>query len=110
MAGWQECALMPSWMLPGVGLFNTLFGGPKMISCRDGCGREVNDEAPEKGSWTYLQITKRWRCPACTKVLHLINKSTPEEETGPLDPSSDDDSSPRLSETSKRIAEEHNKQ
>ncbi len=38
---------------------------PDPTACRDGCGAAVS--WPERNGWTYLEITKRWRCPACRK-------------------------------------------
>lgn len=47
------------------------------ISCTDSCGatvaarhdREQDIDAALAAVWTCLQITGRWRCPACVRVL-----------------------------------------
>lgn len=43
-----------------------------LFSCRDGCEtRELVDteKVPWPPGWTYLPISRTWRCPACIKLL-----------------------------------------
>lgn len=40
---------------------------PVSTGCAAGCG--AKEENPEHAGWLYLQITKRWRCPTCTRAL-----------------------------------------
>lgn len=42
-----------------------------VIGCRDSCGREVRgfEEDALLVGWHYLDITKNWRCPDCTRAL-----------------------------------------
>lgn len=40
------------------------------IKCRGQCGLAVvNDEDAVRAGWTYLQITRGWRCGACGRAL-----------------------------------------
>lgn len=45
------------------------------IGCTDGCKRTVAnmDEALAK-AWRFLEISKRWRCPACVRELDVANQ------------------------------------
>jgi len=44
------------------------------IRCQDGCGRTVQDEAEALArAWTFLTISKRWRCPECVHALNNVN-------------------------------------
>lgn len=44
------------------------------IRCCDGCGRAVADQAEaEAKAWHFLEISKRWRCPACARELVQAN-------------------------------------
>lgn len=48
---------------------------PDPIPCSAGCKRSVADMAEALAkAWTFLQITNRWRCPACTRELEEANK------------------------------------
>lgn len=51
------------------------------INCCDGCGRKVADmsEAQAK-AWHYLEISKRYRCPACARELDEVNRRSAEAE------------------------------
>lgn len=41
-----------------------------MISCRDECGTRINDEiAAAIAGWSYLSITRSYRCGVCCRVL-----------------------------------------
>lgn len=41
-----------------------------MIGCRDECGAKVADEkAANLGGWSYLEISKAYRCPSCWRSL-----------------------------------------
>lgn len=45
------------------------------IRCCDGCGRSVsNQPEAENKAWHFLQISKRWRCPACARELAQANQ------------------------------------
>lgn len=51
------------------------------IGCNDGCGAKVADMSEaEAKAWTYLEITKRYRCPACTRALAEANQQSKEAE------------------------------
>ena len=40
------------------------------IRCRDACGAaRADEEACISAAWTYLQISKGWRCPKCAAAL-----------------------------------------
>jgi hypothetical protein len=56
---------------------------PDPISCAAGCKRMVPDEdaAIAKG-WSHLDISRRWRCPACWLELQAVNarKASPVTE------------------------------
>jgi len=43
------------------------------IRCTDGCGSKVVN--PMAVGWTCLEITGRWRCPACARTLREINEA-----------------------------------
>lgn len=44
------------------------------VSCTDGCGRTLLDaETAGRSGWHSLQITGRWRCPACARELASAN-------------------------------------
>ncbi|WP_398498153.1 hypothetical protein [Variovorax sp.] len=44
------------------------------IRCSDGCGRTVAGQSDaEAKAWTFLEISKRWRCPTCARELALAN-------------------------------------
>lgn len=44
------------------------------IRCNDDCKASVLDmDAAMAQAWTYLEITKRWRCPSCRRALDAIN-------------------------------------
>lgn len=45
---------------------------PQLIGCRDGCGLKCID--PGAIGWTYLEITKLWRCLICTVALASLNQ------------------------------------
>lgn len=45
---------------------------PDLISCSAGCKRAV--EEPEKVGWEFLPISRRWRCPDCTRELDQVNR------------------------------------
>ena len=62
-----------------------------MVGCAGGCGRETPAESVNKSGWTRLEITERWRCIECDRVL--LHASTAEgasqrEETDRLPPTS----------------------
>ena len=40
-----------------------------MIDCRSCRSRVADSEAAIAASWSCLEITGRWRCPACCRVL-----------------------------------------
>ena len=43
------------------------------IRCRDTCGRSVEDEAAAlQAGWSYLEITKAYRCGACDGALRAV--------------------------------------
>jgi hypothetical protein len=43
---------------------------PPPIGCRDGCGATATDEqAAQDCAWDYLNISKAWRCPVCSRAL-----------------------------------------
>lgn len=42
-----------------------------MISCRDQCGAEVEDQpAAEQAGWSWLPLTATWRCGKCAGALY----------------------------------------
>lgn len=44
------------------------------IGCQDGCKRTVKDRSEaEAKAWTYLEISRRWRCPQCVRDLEQAN-------------------------------------
>jgi rubredoxin len=44
------------------------------LRCTDACGRTVADMSEaEAKAWRFLEISKRWRCPACTRELDAAN-------------------------------------
>lgn len=49
-------------------------GSDQSINCADGCKSSVPSmDAAATAVWTYLPITGRWRCLACTRALNLVN-------------------------------------
>jgi hypothetical protein len=41
-----------------------------LIRCRDACGAVVADEQEaQDSSWSWLSISKAWRCPECMRAL-----------------------------------------
>ena len=63
------------------------------IRCCDGCGRSVLDESAEQAKgWSCLQITCRYRCPACVHELAQANRLDDSQVAGmdstmqPLEP------------------------
>jgi hypothetical protein len=43
---------------------------PEPIACAAGCARTVaDDDAASAGAWSYLAISRRWRCPTCRREL-----------------------------------------
>lgn len=51
-----------------------------MIGCAGSCGLAVLAEDVESCGWSFLHITNRWRCGACTRELatvqsHLVSDS-----------------------------------
>lgn len=53
------------------------------INCCDACGRSVADmdEALAK-AWSFLEISKRWRCPDCARDLTRVNQAYTESDGG----------------------------
>ena len=53
------------------------------ICCCDGCKAEVADmsDAQAKG-WHFLEISKRYRCPACARALERVNAQYTESDHG----------------------------
>lgn len=53
------------------------------IRCRDACGAHVADmdEALAK-AWTFLEISKGWRCPDCARELNRVNTQYTESDSG----------------------------
>jgi len=45
---------------------------PDTTACRDGCGRTVLDDQLLPSGWTFLPISRRWRCPACWRALEAL--------------------------------------
>jgi hypothetical protein len=43
------------------------------ITCTDSCGRKVLIDAVEQSGWSFLPITRRWRCPQCWRDLQAVN-------------------------------------
>lgn len=50
-----------------------------VISCAGGCGAGVVE--PAASGWEYLEVSQRWRCGPCTRVLQSL--SQPYEDTMP---------------------------
>ena len=46
---------------------------PDMTACRDGCGRSVPDAELLQAGWTFLPISRRWRCPVCWRALEKVS-------------------------------------
>ena len=47
---------------------------PEPLRCQDGCGSTVKDTSEaEAKAWTFLTISKRWRCPNCRRALDTVN-------------------------------------
>lgn len=64
-----------------------------MIGCSGGCGLAVLAEDIEKSGWSYLQITGRYRCGTCERLLYAASTQPgtwPREgdSTDPLPPNS----------------------
>jgi hypothetical protein len=52
-----------------------------MVGCRGMCGAQVPDEdAAMKAGWSYLQITKGWRCGTCERELAAANSIVGQDE------------------------------
>lgn len=47
---------------------------PIEIRCSDGCGRAVTEEQLKTSGWTYLAISRRYRCPVCVRELAKANE------------------------------------
>ena len=47
-----------------------------MVTCRDGCGREVTQAEATRSAWFYLPIQNRWRCPTCWRLLDQLNRQS----------------------------------
>lgn len=43
---------------------------PVLTGCAAGCGAKTTN--PTLEAWTYLEITKRYRCPLCTQALTAV--------------------------------------
>lgn len=53
------------------------------IRCTDGCGRKASSaESAASMGWTCLQITGRYRCPACVADLARANSVSDEQARG----------------------------
>lgn len=49
------------------------------INCCDGCGCKVADASEaEAKAWRFLEISKRYRCPACARELDEVNRRNQE--------------------------------
>lgn len=50
------------------------------VRCRDGCGAVAsNEEAALAQAWSWLPVSKTWRCPACARVLRELWRTLPTE-------------------------------
>ena len=44
------------------------------FGCDDGCGASIEMlPAESPPGWTYLEISRRWRCPECSRALNEVN-------------------------------------
>lgn len=46
-----------------------------LVSCSDGCKRSLHEDEVLPAGWSYLAISKRWRCPECHRALAAINQA-----------------------------------
>jgi hypothetical protein len=52
------------------------------IRCGDGCGHAVSNQSEaEAKAWAFLEISKRWRCPACACELAQANAAQAAQAT-----------------------------
>lgn len=61
------------------------------IRCRDECGRSVVDDAAAvQAAWSWLDMTRTWRCPACWRALNEAGQivGTAGASSDELDPTS----------------------
>lgn len=50
-------------------------GDREDLSCTDGCGAKTHDTSSAQAEgWLCLQITGRYRCPACQQELARVNQ------------------------------------
>lgn len=49
--------------------------GEPEIACRDGCKRTAGTGS----GWTYLPLSRQWRCPQCTRELREANETYSQE-------------------------------
>jgi rubredoxin len=50
---------------------------PQALACQDSCGATVADEAAAlHAGWTFLAISRRWRCPDCWRALAEIARTS----------------------------------
>jgi hypothetical protein len=62
-----------------------------MIGCAGGCGLAIFSDDLKSSGWSYLQITKRWRCGACERELVRMSTTEgapPRLDVDKLDPTS----------------------
>jgi hypothetical protein len=61
------------------------------LGCRDSCGARVADQdAALAEGWSWLEIAKQWRCPACWRALQAAGpmRGTDGQTTDNLPPDS----------------------